>query len=113
MDRLRTRGRPALAREVAGDLHGDRPPAGTAVMTVTENLHRNGRLRRGRDGRAWRYQPAGSRPGHAAALMNDAPGTSAGPRTAPARFALQMSPHDAALPQQPLDQARGQAAEAG
>jgi len=40
-------------------------------------------------------------------------GTSADRRTALAHFVLQMSPHDAALLQQALDQARGQAEEAG
>jgi hypothetical protein len=45
--------------------------------------------------------------------MNDALGTSADRRTALAHFVLQMSPHDAALLQQALDQARGQADEAG
>jgi len=32
------------------------------------------RQRRERDGRAWRYEPTGSRPGYPAALMNDALG---------------------------------------
>jgi hypothetical protein len=44
--------------------------------------------------------------------MNEALGTSADRRTALAHFVLQMSPHDAALLQQALDQARGPA-EAG
>ncbi len=37
-------------------------------MTVMENLYRKGRLRRHRDGRAWRYEPAGSHSGYTAAL---------------------------------------------
>ena len=45
--------------------------------------------------------------------MNDALGTSADRRTALAHFVLQMSPHDAALLQEALDQAHGQAEEAG
>src|SRR5260370_41804234 len=77
-------------------------------MTVMENLHRKGWLRRERDGRAWRYEPTGSRSGYTAALMNDALGTSADRRTALAHFVLQMSPHDAALLRQALDQARGE-----
>src|SRR5260370_40675012 len=81
-------------------------------MTVMENLHRKGWLRRERDGRAWRYEPTGSRSGYTAALMNDALGTTADRGTALAHFVLQMSPHDAALLQQALDQARGQAEEA-
>src|ERR1700760_727661 len=70
MDRLWDRGRPALVREVLDDLRKDRPLAYTTVMTVMENLHRKGWLRRERDGRAWRYEPAGSRSGHTAALMS-------------------------------------------
>ena len=97
-------------RDVAEKL--DRPLAYTTVMTVMENLHRKGWLRRERDGRAWRYEPTGSRSGYTAALMNDALGTSADRRTALAHFVLQMSPHDAALLREALDQARGEA-EAG
>src|ERR1700731_1022618 len=110
MDRLWELGRPALVREVVDDLHADRELAYTTVMTVMENLHRKGWLRRERDGRAWRYEPTGSRSGYTAALMNDALATSADHRTALAHFALQMSPHDAALLRQALGQAPGEAA---
>jgi predicted transcriptional regulator len=95
-----------LVREVVEDLRPYRPLAYTTVMTVMENLHRKGWLRRERDGRAWRYEPAGSRSGYTAALMSDALGTSTDRRTALAHFVLQMSPHDVALLQQALDQAR-------
>ena len=97
MDRLWEWGRPALVREVVDDLSRDRSIAYTTVMTVMENLHRKGWLRRERDGRAWRYEPTGSRSGYTAALMNDALATSSDRRTALAHFVLQMSPHDAAL----------------
>jgi predicted transcriptional regulator len=112
MDRLWERGRPMLVREMVDVLHDDRTPAYTTVMTVMENLNRKGWLRRERDGRAWRYEPTGSRSGYTAALMNDALATSADHRTALAHFALQMSPHDAALLRQALDQALS-GAEAG
>jgi predicted transcriptional regulator len=105
MDRLWDWGRPALVREVLDDLRKDRPLAYTTVMTVMENLHRKGWLRRERDGRAWRYEPAGSRSGYTAALMSDALATSTDRRTALAHFVLQMSPHDAELLQQALDRA--------
>jgi predicted transcriptional regulator len=106
MDRLWVWGRPVLVREVVEDLRPSRPLAYTTVMTVMENLHRKGWLRRERDGRTWRYEPTGSRSGYTAALMSDALGTSADRRTALAHFVLQMSPHDVALLQQALDQAR-------
>src|ERR1700685_921992 len=108
MDRLWDQGRPMLVREMVEDLRSDRSLSYTTVMTVMENLHRKGWLRRERDGRAWRYEPTGSRSGYTAALMNDALGTSADRRTALAHFVLQMSPHDAALLQQALDQGRAQ-----
>jgi predicted transcriptional regulator len=108
MDRLWEWGRPVLVRDVVDALHDDRAPAYTTVMTVMENLHRKGWLRRERDGRAWRYEPAGSRSGYTAALMNDALATSSDHRTALAHFALQMSPHDAALLREALDQALGE-----
>src|SRR5258706_11643244 len=92
MDRLWTWGRPALVREVVDDLHRDRPLAYTTVMTVMENLHRKGWLRRERDRRGWRFEPAGSPAGDTPALMNDALGTHPGPRTALGHFVLQMSP---------------------
>jgi len=112
MDRLWEWGRPVLVREVVDDLREERGLAYTTVMTVMENLYRKGWLRRERDGRAWRYEPTGSRSGYTAALMNDALTTSADHRTALAHFALQMSPHDAALLREALDQALG-TAEAG
>ena len=108
MDRLWEWGRPALVREVLDDLRKDRPLAYTTVMTVMENLHRKGWLRRDRDGRAWRYEPAGSRSGYTAALMSDALATSPDRRTALKHFALQMSPHDAALLREALEQALGE-----
>ena len=108
MDRLWEQGRPMLVREMVEDLHGQRPLAYTTVMTVMENLHRKGWLRRERDGRAWRYEPTGSRSGYTAGLMNDALATSSDRRTALAHFVLQMSPHDAALLREALDQALGE-----
>ena len=108
MDRLWEWGKPALVRELVDDLRKDRPIAYTTVMTVMENLYRKGWLRRERDGRAWRYEPTGSRSSYTAALMNDALATSADHRTALTHFALQMSPHDAALLHEALEQALGE-----
>jgi predicted transcriptional regulator len=105
MDRLWEWRRPVLVREVVDDLRDERGLAYTTVMTVMENLYRKGWLRREREGRAWRYEPTGSRSGYTAALMNDALVTSADHRTALAHFALQMSPHDAALLREALGKA--------
>jgi predicted transcriptional regulator len=105
MERLWERGRPALVREILDDLSDDRALAYTTVMTVMDNLHRKGWLRRERDGRAWRYEATGSRSGYTAALMKDALESSTDRRRALAHFALQMSPHDAAVLRDALDQA--------
>ena len=113
MDRLWQWGRPALVREVLDDLRKDRPLAYTTVMTVMENLYRKGWLRRHRDGRAWRYEAAGSSSGYTAALMSDALATSTDRRTALAHFVLQMSPHDVALLQQAIKQAHAPQEEGG
>jgi predicted transcriptional regulator len=109
MDRLWAWGRPASVREMVDDLRSDRQIAYTTVMTVMDNLYRKGWLRRHLDGRAWRYKPTGSRSGYTAALMSDALATSLDPRTALAHFVLQMSPHDAELLRQALEQTGGQA----
>jgi predicted transcriptional regulator len=108
MERLWVLGRPVLVREMVDDLRPERALAYTTVMTVMDNLYRKGWLRRERDGRAWRYEPTGSRSGYTAALMNDALDTSTDRRTALAHFALQMSPQDAALLRDALDRALGQ-----
>ena len=105
MDRLWERDRPMLVREVVDALHDDRALAYTTVMTVMENLCRKGWLRRERDGRAGRYEPTGSRSSYTSALMNDALATSPDRRTALTHFALQMSPNDAALLREALEQA--------
>ena len=108
MERLWEWGRPATVRDMVDALQADRALAYTTVMTVMDNLHRKGWLRRERDGRAWRYEPTGSRSGYTAALMNDALDTSADRRTALAHFVLQMSPHDAALLREALDRTSGE-----
>src|SRR6202034_1795458 len=108
MDRLWEWGRPALVREMVDDLHDERPLAYTTVMTVMENLHRKGWLRRGRDGRDWRYEPTGSRPGATGGVMNDGLETSTDRGRALAHFALQMSPHDAAVLRDALDVTLGE-----
>ena len=97
MDRLWDWGRPALVRELVDDLHDDRPLAYTTVMTVMENLHRKGWLRRERDGRAWRYEPTGFGRVHRGADERRA-GHQFEPAhaLAPALSSFQMSQHDAA-----------------
>ena len=72
MDRLRTWRRAVTVREVFDDLHAQREIAYTTVMTVMYNLHTKGWLRRGMDGRAYRYEPVATREQYSADLMREA-----------------------------------------
>ena len=51
----------ASVREVLEALPSDRGLAYTTVMTVLDRLSKKGLVTRERDGRAWRYTPAGTR----------------------------------------------------
>ena len=106
MERLWELGRPVLVREMVDALRPERALAYTTVMTVMDNLHRKGWLRRERDGRAWRYTATRSRSGYTAVLMQEALDDSPDRRNALAHFALQLGPADAALLRQALDDAR-------
>lgn len=58
-------------RDVLEELVRDRPLAYTTVMTVMDNLHRKGMLRRTKDGRAWLYEATASRGEYTAQVMHD------------------------------------------
>ncbi|MEV7993631.1 BlaI/MecI/CopY family transcriptional regulator [Streptomyces sp. NPDC086077] len=64
--------RPVTVREVLEDLQQGRSIAYTTVMTVLDNLHQKGWVRREAEGRAYRYEAVSTRAAYAAALMNDA-----------------------------------------
>ncbi|HYN29874.1 MAG TPA: BlaI/MecI/CopY family transcriptional regulator [Dermatophilaceae bacterium] len=55
------RGDGATVREVLDRFSGERELAYTTVMTVLDRLSKKSLVTRVRDGRAWRYTPAGSR----------------------------------------------------
>lgn len=61
MDVLWRAGQPVLVREVLAALTTDRALAYTTVLTVLDNLHRKGWAAREKDGKAYRYRPAGTR----------------------------------------------------
>ena len=58
-------------RDVLDRLVRQRQLAYTTVMTVMDNLHRKGILRRTKDGRAWLYEPTASRSEYTAQVMHD------------------------------------------
>ncbi|MFD5191571.1 BlaI/MecI/CopY family transcriptional regulator [Streptomyces sp. NPDC058357] len=83
--------RPVTVREVLEDLQQERSIAYTTVMTVMDNLHQKGWVRREVDGRAYRYTAVSTRAAYAAALMNEAWSRSDNPAAALVAFFGMMS----------------------
>ncbi|MEV5316951.1 BlaI/MecI/CopY family transcriptional regulator [Streptomyces sp. NPDC052687] len=83
--------RPVTVREVLEDLQRERTIAYTTVMTVLDNLHQKGWVRREAEGRAYRYEAVSTRAAYAAALMNDAWSQSDNPAAALVAFFGMMS----------------------
>ncbi|MGX2996514.1 BlaI/MecI/CopY family transcriptional regulator [Streptomyces sp. JNUCC 64] len=84
--------RPVTVREVLEDIQRDRTIAYTTVMTVLDNLHQKGWVRREAEGRAYRYEAVSTRAAYSAALMNDAWSQSDNPAAALVAFFGMMSP---------------------
>ncbi|MFJ6937336.1 BlaI/MecI/CopY family transcriptional regulator [Streptomyces sp. NPDC101132] len=84
--------RPVTVREVLEDLQKERSIAYTTVMTVMDNLHQKGWVRREAEGRAYRYTAVSTRAAYSAALMNEAWQTSDNPAAALVAFFGMMSP---------------------
>ncbi len=83
--------RPVTVREVLEDLQQERSIAYTTVMTVLDNLHQKGWVRREAEGRAYRYEAVSTRAAYAAALMNEAWQRSDNPAAALVAFFGMMS----------------------
>ncbi|MCW2641987.1 MAG: CopY family transcriptional regulator [Dactylosporangium sp.] len=96
MDRLWARGEPATVREVLTDLRQHREIAYTTVLTVMENLHKKGVLRREPAGRANRYVPMKSREQYVAQMMGQALEDSGDRAEALMHFVGRMTLDDAA-----------------
>ena len=94
MDRMWSYSRPANVREVLEDLQRERPIAYTTVMTVMDNLHKKGWLRRKRVGRAYEYETVASREGYTAKLMREALATSNNQAAAFVHFFSDLSPEE-------------------
>jgi len=92
------------ARDVL-DALPDRDLAATTVLTVLSRLERKGLVVRDRDGRAHRYRAVGSREEHVAALMREALDTADDRAAVLARFADEVTPHEAAALQRALAEA--------
>jgi predicted transcriptional regulator len=112
MERIWSRSRPVLVRDVVEDLQHDRAIAYTTVMTVMDNLHRKGLLRRVRSGRAYEYTAAKSREQHTADLMEEVLASSGDRSATLLRFVEHISGEElvrlrAALEQDPADTGTG------
>ncbi|ALC21703.1 transcriptional regulator [Streptomyces pristinaespiralis] len=92
MTRIWQWNRPVTVREVLEDLQKERSIAYTTVMTVMDNLHQKGWVRREVEGRAYRYRAVSTRAAYAAALMNEAWSKSDNPAAALVAFFGMMSP---------------------
>ncbi|WP_351231767.1 BlaI/MecI/CopY family transcriptional regulator [Streptomyces sp. NPDC002133] len=91
MTRIWQWNRPVTVREVLEDLQQERSIAYTTVMTVMDNLHQKGWVRREVEGRAYRYTAVSTRPAYSAALMNEAWSKSDNPAAALVAFFGMMS----------------------
>jgi predicted transcriptional regulator len=94
MRRLWRRATPTTVRELVDELQRDRQIAYTTVMTVLDNLHTKGWLRRELDGRAYRYEPVSSGDEYSAELMRGALDTSPDHVAAFAHFLKQLNPEE-------------------
>ena len=94
MRRLWRRARPTTVRELVDELQRDREIAYTTVMTVLDNLHKKGWVRRELNGRAYRYEPVSSGDEYSAELMRAALDTSPDHVAAFAHFLKQLTPEE-------------------
>ncbi|MBL7495138.1 BlaI/MecI/CopY family transcriptional regulator [Frankia sp. CNm7] len=97
MDLLWSASEPRTVRAVVDELQQRRQIAYTTVMTVMDNLHRKGWLRRELVGRAYLYEPVRSQEEHSAELMGEALAHSLDPATTLIHFVERISPGEARL----------------
>lgn len=84
----------ASVRDVLEALPSERGLAYTTVMTVLDRLSKKGLVTRERDGRAWRYTPAGTRESLTAETMRESLGTVTDRRAALLHFLDGASPEE-------------------
>jgi predicted transcriptional regulator len=96
MSRVWRWNRAVTVREVLHDLERERSIAYTTVMTVMDNLHHKGLLRRELEGRAYRYAAVSTRAAYSAALMHEAWAAGDNPAAALVQFFSTMSPEQRA-----------------
>ena len=104
MDVLWAAGTPLRVREVLDRLAADRPLAYTTVMTVLDNLHRKQWVLRDKDGKAYRYRPAGTRAEITARTLRRMLETSTDPDVVLLHFARSASERELAVLRRVLDE---------
>lgn len=103
MQRLWEWERPVVVREVLEDLQQGREIAYTTVMTVLDNLHSKGMVRREKRGRAYVYAATVTREAHTAGLLDQVLSLSADPGATLLHFVGQMSKAELAALRSALD----------
>jgi predicted transcriptional regulator len=96
MQRLWAWDRPATVREVLEDLVRERPLAYTTVMTVMDNLHSKGMVRREKRGKAYAYSAVASREEHTAEQLEQLLAQSSDRSAALLHFVERLGPDEAA-----------------
>ncbi|MFC0107352.1 BlaI/MecI/CopY family transcriptional regulator [Kibdelosporangium aridum] len=84
-------GEPAKVRDVLATLDTGKPLAYTTVMTVLDNLHRKGWVRRQLDGKAYLYEPALTRAEAATRALREVLDSSGDPEAVLLQFASTVS----------------------
>ncbi|MBM2619324.1 BlaI/MecI/CopY family transcriptional regulator [Actinoplanes sp. LDG1-06] len=102
MNVLWNRGEPTSVRQVHTDLQPERRLAYNTVLTVVDILYKKGRLRRSKDGRAFRYWPVESRADYGMQLMRDAMAESGDPAGSLVTFVRHLSDDESAALRQAL-----------
>jgi predicted transcriptional regulator len=107
MDVMWAADRPLRVREVASELHRERPLAFNTVQTVLENLFRKGWLNRSRDGRAHFYVTVRSREEYVAGLLEEVLAVARDPAATLIRLVEDLDPVEVAQLRAALDAAEG------
>lgn len=103
MQRLWEWDRPVVVREVLEDLQQGREIAYTTVMTVLDNLHSKGLVRREKQGRAYVYAATVTREAHTAGLLDQVLSQSTDPGATLLHFVGHMSNDELAVLRSALD----------
>ncbi|MET8158299.1 BlaI/MecI/CopY family transcriptional regulator [Sphaerisporangium sp. NPDC005289] len=95
MDRMWSYRRPASVRDVLEDLQQERQIAYTTVMTVMDNLHKKGLLRRKQVSRAYVYEAIASKEAYTAELMRTTLANGGNQAATLVHFLERLSPEEA------------------